>query len=190
MAGNTLFFDLYNKNSLTNFAKPLDYFTPMGYNNTSVGQNVTKLHEMEEKTHMLTGKYHHSLDSKNRVVIPSKLKEQLGETVTILRSSDKCLTVYSAEEWQNYADKISQLPKTQLRNITRYLYANSLEVQPDAQGRIMLQPDMLKYAGIEHNVVTVGCGKYAEIWAEEVWNEQNLDDEPEDYTDTLVELGL
>lgn len=139
---------------------------------------------------MLTGKYSHSLDAKNRLVIPSRLKEQLGETITILRGSDQCLTLYSAEEWENYARQISELPKTQVRALTRYLYSNSIEVQPDAQGRVMLLLEMLQYAGITRNVITVGCGKYAEIWSEEVWHQQNMDEEPENFTDMLVSLGL
>ena len=139
---------------------------------------------------MLTGKFYHSLDAKNRIIIPSKLKEQLGETVTILRGSDKCLTIYSAEEWEKYAEKISELPKTELRAITRYIYSNSMEVQPDSQGRVMLTPEMLAFAGIKKNVITVGCGKYAELWAEEIWNEQNVDREPENFTEKLIDLGL
>lgn len=139
---------------------------------------------------MLTGKYHHSIDTKNRLIIPSKLKEQLGSKITILRGSDKCLTLYSEEEWNLYAEKISALPKTKLREITRYLYANSAEVTPDSQGRIPLDEEMLKYAKITKNVITVGCGKYAEIWSEEVWNNQNLDEEPENFTEMLLELGL
>ena len=139
---------------------------------------------------MLTGKYNHSIDAKNRLIIPSKLKEQLGDTITVLRGSDKCLTLYSAEEWELYAHKISELPKTQVRALTRYLYSNSIEVQPDSQGRVMLPPEMVKYAEITKNVITVGCGKYAEIWSEEVWNAQNLDEEPEDFTAMLLELGL
>lgn len=139
---------------------------------------------------MLTGKYTHSLDAKNRLIIPSKLKDQLGDTITVLRGSDKCLTLYSQEEWAKYVEKISELPKTELRAVTRYLYGHSQEVQPDSQGRVMLQPDMLTFAGITKNVITVGCGKYAEIWAEEVWNEQNLDEEPENFTETLLRLGL
>ena len=139
---------------------------------------------------MLTGKYNHSIDAKNRLIIPSKIKEQLGDTITILRGSDKCLTLYSAEEWENYARKISELPKTQVRALTRYLYSNSIEVQPDSQGRVMLPAEMVKYAEITKNIITVGCGKYAEIWSEEVWNEQNLDEAPEDFTSMLLELGL
>ncbi|MBE6542712.1 MAG: division/cell wall cluster transcriptional repressor MraZ, partial [Ruminococcaceae bacterium] len=71
-----------------------------------------------------------------------------------------------------------------------YLYSNSMEVQPDSQGRVMLTQDMLNFAGITKNVITVGCGKYAEIWSEEIWNEQQLDEEPENLTEMLLELGL
>lgn len=139
---------------------------------------------------MLTGKYSHSLDAKNRIIIPAKIKEQLGETVTILRGSDKCLTLYSAEEWEKYAQKISEMPKTEVRALTRYIYSNSMEVQPDSQGRVMLTQEMLAFAGITKNVITVGCGKYAELWAEEVWNEQDIGCEPENFTEKLIDLGL
>ncbi len=139
---------------------------------------------------MLTGKYSHSLDQKNRIIIPSKLKDQLGDTITILRGSDKCLTLYSAEESEMYAKKISEMPKTKVRELTRYLYSHSLEVQPDSQGRVMLPSEMLEYAGITKNVITIGCGRYAEIWSEEIWNEQHLDEEPENFTEMLLELGL
>ena len=139
---------------------------------------------------MLTGKYHHALDTKARIIIPAKIKEQLGSPITVLRGSDKCLTLYSAEEWEIYAQKISERPRTKVREITRYLYSNSIEVKPDAQGRVLLPPEMLKFAGIQKNIITVGCGRYAEIWAEEVWNEQNLDEEPENYAQMLADLGL
>lgn len=139
---------------------------------------------------MLTGKFFHSLDTKNRIIIPAKLKEQLGDKITILRSSDRCLTMYSEAEWENYARMISELPKTKSRAITRYLYSNSVEVQPDSQGRVMIPAEMLEWAGITRNIVTLGCGKYAEIWAEDIWRAEEIDAEPENYTEMLQELGL
>ena len=140
---------------------------------------------------MLTGKYNHSVDAKNRIIIPSKLKEQLGEPITVLKSpSDKCLTLYSKAEGEIYAEKLSALPRTKMRDAVRYLYANSLEVVPDAQGRIMLPQEMLDHAGITKNIVTAGCGRYAEMWSAEVWEESALDSPPEDITAVLEELGL
>ena len=139
---------------------------------------------------MLTGKYHHALDTKARIVIPAGIREQLGSPVTVLRGSDRCLTLYSAEEWESYAQKISELPRTKVREITRYLYANSVEVKPDAQGRVLLPQEMLRFAGIRKDILTVGCGRYAEIWAAEVWEEKHLDEEPENYAQMLADLGL
>lgn len=136
------------------------------------------------------GNYTHSIDSKNRLIIPAKLKEQLGYNITIIKDADKCLCVYSAEEWENYTQKLSELPKSQAKQVARFLYSNAIEVQPDAQGRVLLPQGMIDYAGITKNVVTVGCGKYVEIWAEERWNEMNLADEPENFAETLELLGL
>ena len=139
---------------------------------------------------MLMGKYPHSIDSKNRLIIPSKLKEQLGQNITIIKDAERCLCVYSAEEWANYTKIINELPKSQAREVTRFLYSNAIEVQPDSQGRVLLPQDMVEYAGIIKNVITVGCGKYVELWAEERWNEKGLGDAPENFAETLALLGL
>lgn len=139
---------------------------------------------------MLTGKYFHSIDTKNRMIVPSKIKEQIGPTITIIKDSDRCLCAYSDEEWEKYTAKINELPKAKAKNIARFLYANAVTVQPDSQGRILLPQDMIDYAGITKNVVTVGCGKYAEIWSEERWNENNMEAEPENFAEMLEMLGL
>ena len=139
---------------------------------------------------MLMGNYSHSIDSKNRLIIPAKLKEQLGQNITVIKDSDKCLCVYSEEEWLNYTSAFNNLTKSESKAVARYLYSNAVELQPDAQGRVLLPQNMIDFAGIVKNVVTVGCGKYVEIWAEERWNEMNMGDEPEDFAETLARLGL
>ena len=139
---------------------------------------------------MLMGNYSHSIDAKNRLIIPAKLKEQLGSNITIIKDSDKCLCVYSEEEWKNYTAKFNEHTKSEAKAVARYIYSNAIEVQPDSQGRVLLPQTMIEYAGITKNVVTVGCGKYVEIWAEERWNEMNMGDEPEDFAETLARLGL
>lgn len=139
---------------------------------------------------MLTGNHRHTIDSKNRLIIPSRLKERLGTNITIIKDSDKCLCVYSEEEWQKYTAKFDTLTKSESKQIARYIYSNAIEVQIDAQGRVLLPQTMIDHAGIVKNVVSAGCGKYVEIWAEERWNELHLDDEPEDFAATLAKLGL
>ena len=92
---------------------------------------------------MLMGKFNHAIDAKGRLIIPAKIKEQLGAVITVLKGTDNCLRLYSAEEWALYAEKISALPSTQSRAITRYLYSNALEIVPDSQGRVLLPQEML-----------------------------------------------
>lgn len=139
---------------------------------------------------MLMGKYTHAIDVKNRLIIPSRLKDQLGPVITMLKGTDHCLTLYSAEEWTKYAEKLSALPTTQSRNLLRYLYSNAIEIQPDSQGRFSIPEEMLTFAGITKNVITVGCGNYAEIWSAERWEEKQLDEEPENFAEILESLGL
>lgn len=161
----------------------------MVYNYREVEESATKCNEREGSA-MLMGNYSHSIDSKNRLIIPAKLKEQLGTNITIIKDSDKCLCVYSEEEWKKYTAKFDELTKSEAKQIARYIYANAIEVQPDSQGRVLLPQEMVDFAGIKKNVITVGCGKYVEIWSEERWNDMNMGDEPEDFAETLARLGL
>ncbi len=151
-----------------------------------VPQNVTKWGIIA----MLTGKYEHSVDSKNRLIIPAKIKEQLGAEITILQIGPKCLTVYSKEEWEKYCENISNRTRSEVKDISRYIFSKALTTVLDAQGRVVIPQSMLDYAHITKNVVTVGCGKYAEIWSEESWIENDYDSEPENLEEILEELGL
>ncbi len=139
---------------------------------------------------MLMGKHRHSVDAKNRLIIPAKLKDQLGDDITIIKDSDKCLVIYSEAEWQKYVANFENLPRTEAKAVARFLYANAEQYHLDSQGRVLLSQEMINYAGIQKSILTVGCGKYCEIWAEEVWNEKNLDAAPENYTEILRSLGL
>ena len=136
------------------------------------------------------GKFTHNLDAKNRLFIPAKHREQLGESFVITRSIDKCLSVYSKEEWERYAEKLDQLPSTQAREIARFLYANATEVQPDSQGRVLVPAELVSHAGIEKSAVIVGCGRRAEIWAEEIWNKNSENEQSDALRDLMISLGF
>lgn len=139
---------------------------------------------------MITGLYNHSIDAKNRIIIPSKVKDQLGSSFTIVPGIDGCLKMYSKEEWDKYDEIMRGIPQTENAILRRFVYMNALEVQADSQGRVMLSQAMLQFAHISKNVVTVGCGVYAEIWAQEVWDERNLGAVPENLREMFIELGL
>ena len=107
---------------------------------------------------MLTDRFEHSLDGKNRLIIPAKHREQLGPVFMITQSIDNCLQVYSMEEWKKYSDKLDALPNKKLAAVRRFIYSNASEVTPDSQGRVVISPALKRFAGIEKNVVIVGCG--------------------------------
>ena len=136
------------------------------------------------------GKFTHNLDAKNRLFIPAKHREQLGESFVITRNIDKCLSVFSMEEWEKYTDKLEQLPSTQAREIARFIYSGAAEVQPDGQGRVLIPADLLAYAGVQKSAVVVGNGRHAEIWAEEIWNERNSEDKTDSLRELMISLGF
>ncbi|MBQ8140567.1 MAG: division/cell wall cluster transcriptional repressor MraZ [Clostridia bacterium] len=130
---------------------------------------------------MLSGEFKHNLDPKNRLFIPAKHREELGESFMIARSiRDNCLQVYSMSEWEKYIEPIKKMDRKDSEIILRSLHRNAAQVSPDSQGRIVLPASLIQHAGISKGAVVVGCGTYAEIWSEEVYEktleEENLDD--------------
>ena len=139
----------------------------------------------------LVGEYYHTLDAKNRLFIPAKHREVLGETFYITRKmGDKCLAIYSAEEWEKLSAKLTEFPDSVVKSLKKFLYSKTISVAPDAQGRVMLTPALIEYSGIDKNVAVIGCGDHAQIWAEDAWkeDEQNLD--ASEMQELLIKLGL
>ena len=143
---------------------------------------------------MLIGEYLHSLDSKNRVSVPSKFRKELGKTVVVTRGLDKCLFLYPVEEWKKLADKLANLPwvKADARNFARLMIAGATDVEIDSLGRILL-PDYLKvYAGLEDTATVVGLYNRVEIWNPEKWVKfsEAAKENAEVIAEKLGELGL
>ena len=140
---------------------------------------------------MLLGKYYHSLDAKNRLVIPSKLADELDGKLTIAPSvTEPCILLYGEEAWRNYYNKVTSLPASMVHEIAHYLFSGAQQVVPDAQNRIAIPQNMIGDAKIKHNIVTVGIGEYCEIWGEEIYNEMGIGKPPENIREALRSLGL
>lgn len=140
---------------------------------------------------MLSGEYKHSLDPKNRLFIPAKHREELGECFVVAKSiREKCLRVYSTEEWKEYIRPITNLDGKDKDRIIRALSRNAAQVTPDSQGRIVLTPDLVAYAEIDKNAVVVGCGGYAEIWSEANHAAMVADEDLADMKELLESFGL
>lgn len=142
----------------------------------------------------MIGKYPAKLDEKNRLFVPAKLRCELGENffVTIgVNCGHKCLTAYTAADWQTVNQNFNQLPLSQRGAATSLIFMNAAECVPDKQYRISLTQFLLNYAGISRDVMVVGRAGQAEIWdAEEfaAFEAENLT--PEKLLESLEAIGL
>ena len=127
---------------------------------------------------MFIGEYQHSLDTKNRIVVPSKLREGLGEKFIISKGLDGCLYAYPIDEWQKFEEKLKNLPLTNrdARAFVRFFVAGATEVETDKQGRGLIPANLREYAGIEKEIVTIGALNKVEIWSKEKWESYNESD--------------
>ncbi|MBQ7315192.1 MAG: division/cell wall cluster transcriptional repressor MraZ [Clostridia bacterium] len=136
------------------------------------------------------GSYMHTLDAKDRVFIPAKFREELGKEFYITRKFDTYLSVYTAEEWAAYVDKISSLPESDAEELQEFLLGAAQKCEPDANGRILLEPRLKAHAGIEKNLRFVGTGKQIRIFAEEIWQEREQKRDLAGLRETMRAYGL
>ena len=142
----------------------------------------------------LTGEYEHRLDTKGRLIMPSKLREELGCTFMITKGLDNCLYVYPNDEWQQFADKLNQLPMANksARQFKRFFNSGAVKCETDAQGRVIIPQTLRTFANIEKDVVIIGNGEKAEIWNKEAWDEINNEESlnMDEIADKLDELDF
>ena len=136
------------------------------------------------------GEYRHSLDSKNRLFIPAKYRDMLGDSFYITRKMEKCLAIYSESEWIKLTDKLNTLPDSVVGSIKQFLYSKTISVSPDSQGRVVLPPELLTYAGIEKNTVIIGVGDHLQIWSDNLWQEKENAIDTAALMEQLRQLGL
>jgi len=143
---------------------------------------------------MLIGEYRHTIDTKKRLAIPSKLRRELGSKAVITRGLDNCLFIFPLSQWNKLVEKLSKLPLGQrdTRGFIRLMLAGASEVKLDQLGRILI-PDYLKqYAGLKKNIVIAGIYNRLEIWDEAKWNlfKTSTEKEVDNMAERLGELGV
>jgi MraZ protein len=143
---------------------------------------------------MFIGEYQHTLDSKNRVIMPSKFREKLGDSFVMTKGLDNCLFIYSSKEWEIVEDKLKSLPMTNkdARAFVRYFFAGACECDLDKQGRILMPNHLKDYAKIDKDLVIIGVSTRIEIWSREEWNKFNSDANIsyEDVAEKMSQLGI
>lgn len=142
----------------------------------------------------MIGKFAAKMDDKNRLFVPAKLRAELGEDfyVTLgVNCGHRCLTVYTAAEWQTLSDNFNALSISKRAGATSLIFMNAVQCNPDKQFRFGLSQFLLDYAGIDREVMIVGRAGQAEIWdAAEftAFEAENLT--PEKLLASLEEIGL
>ena len=115
----------------------------------------------------LFGQYNHTLDKKNRMFLPAKIRENIGEKFFMVKSlSAKCIALYPEEVWEKFEEKLDALPEVNGMSIKRKIYSSMEEASVDSQGRILIPQGLCDYAELEKNVTVIGAGKHAEIWSD------------------------
>ncbi|WML38996.1 division/cell wall cluster transcriptional repressor MraZ [Neobacillus sp. OS1-2] len=122
---------------------------------------------------MFMGEYHHSIDIKGRMIVPSKFRDELGDMFIITRGLDQCLFGYPVSEWALIEEKLKGLPLTKkdARAFTRFFFSGATESELDKQGRINIPAPLLQYAKLEKECVILGVSNRIEIWSKQIWEE-------------------
>ena len=142
----------------------------------------------------MIGKYPAKLDDKNRLIVPAKLRAELGDNffVTLgVNCGHRCLTVYTKPHWDTLCANYDALPISQKGAATSLIFMNASECTPDKQFRFMVTQNLLSFAGIQRDVVIVGRAGQAEIWDAEEFNRFELENlTPEKLLASLEAIGL
>ena len=120
---------------------------------------------------MLLGEHDHSLDDKNRLTLPAKLREHLGDRVVVTAGFDGCLYAYPQAEWESNAARIRELDglSRESRMMHRHFFARAVTAELDKQGRMVLPANLLQAAGIQREVTVAGVYDHLEIWDRAAW---------------------
>lgn len=127
---------------------------------------------------MLIGEYEHSLDAKGRLIMPAKIREDIGEKFIVTKGLDGCLFGFSQNEWNNFEEKLKTLPLTNknARDFVRFFLSGAIECEIDKQGRFLIASNLREYAAMEKEVVIIGVGTRIEIWNKDKWKAYNSDE--------------
>lgn|SRR5574344_1643195 len=128
---------------------------------------------------MFMGEFHHNLDDKSRLVIPANFRFELGDKFIITKGLEKCLYVYSTNEWNKIVAKLQELPftKKDVRTFIRAFFSGASVCELDKSGRIVLTENQIKYADILKECVVIGASNRIEIWSSTSWNKELSDNE-------------
>jgi len=144
-------------------------------------------------TLMFIGEYVHAIDNKNRIIVPSRFREELGSKFIITKGLDGCIYAYTYNEWKLLEEKLVKLPLTSknARAFSRFFFSGANEIELDKQGRALIPQSIMEYAQITKEVVSIGVSNRIEIWSKEKWDEYNNSNlDFDEIAEQMSELGI
>lgn len=159
--------------------------------NLKVERSDTKWNKVGDVC-MFMGEYNHTIDTKGRLIIPSKFRETLGDNFIVTKGLDGCLFVYDNDEWKVFEEKLKTLPlmSKESRKFVRFFLAGAANVEADKQGRILLPTVLREFAALDKDVVLAGVGTRIEIWSKDKWEEASEYEDMDDIAEHMSELGI
>ena len=141
---------------------------------------------------MLIGEYEHSLDIKGRLILPAKIREDMGEKFIVTKGLDGCLFGFSQTEWANFEEKLKTLPLTNknARDFVRFFLSGAIECEIDKQGRFLISGNLREFAELSKEVVIVGMDSRIEIWSKEKWQKCDDDISADEIAEKMEMLGI
>jgi len=141
---------------------------------------------------MFMGQFNHTIDPKNRLFVPAKFREELGESFVITAGLDGCLYICTKSDFEEFASKLAQLPFTrETRELERFFMANAAECEQDKQGRFIIPTNLRELAGITKDIVFVGVISKIEVWSKERFEHQSPNASAEEIAEKMsTEYGL
>ncbi len=143
---------------------------------------------------MLLGEYKHNLDTKGRMAVPAKFRDELSSGAIVTRGLDNCLFLFAPKSFELLVNKITSLPLSQSnsRAFGRFMLAGAVDVEIDKQGRILIPDYLRKFANLDKQVVVAGLVGRAEIWNDVRWEEykKKTESASNEIAERLGEMGI
>ncbi len=141
---------------------------------------------------MFKGEFNHTIDPKGRIIIPMKLRDELGDNFVITKGLDGCLWMFDNDQWEKVENEIREMPFTlkEARVISRFIIAGASDGEMDKQGRVLIAPNLREYAGLDKDVVLAGVGSRVEIWSKDRYEAASSFEDMDAMAEKLIDLGF
>lgn len=139
----------------------------------------------------MRGEFKSTLDIKGRMNFPVKLREELGSSFVISKTiGERCIKVYSKDDWELLVESIRKKPQVKTAEIQRFLFGSAFEVEPDKQGRVLIPAPLREYAELKTDIVIVGLEGRAEIWDKQRWDGFNSSLDMDELRSLALEMEI